>query len=130
MSTAIQRPAPASGEARSRTYRPAGQRPPCVAGSGRTSAATLRGAIGWAPAGLPDGRGSSSARVTRANVAVSAPSALVRQAVTIRLARPGAPDHVEGAQAPRPAMSDAPSERSGIEESPGCLLYTSPSPRD
>jgi hypothetical protein len=60
----------------------------------------------------------------RANVAVGGPSALVRQAVTIRLARPGAPDHVEGAQAPGPAMSDAPSERSGIEESPGPLAST------
>ena len=62
---------------------------PASRGIGRTSSVTVRGAIGRPPVGPPGARGSSSARVTRTNAAVVAPSAFIRQAATIRLARPG-----------------------------------------
>src|SRR5664280_1793381 len=129
MSTAIQRSGPAPGDARSRTYRPAGQRPRCVAGNGRTSSTTLAGAVdGGAadpPAEPPSGRTSRSDSATRPNVEVVAPPPLRCHAATILLAGLGAPGRAAGVQAPTPATSDSPSQSTGI-----CLLYTSPSPRD
>src|SRR5665811_1002740 len=123
MSTAIQRSGPGSGDARSRTYRPAGQRPRCVAGNGRTNSTTLAGAVdGGAaspPAGPPSGRTSRSDSATRVDTAVVAPPAFCRHAATILLALLRAPGRAAGAHAPMPATSDSPSQRTGIEGSPG-----------